>query len=212
VASEPPYSRHGDAVETDDAPRTYTLRGSERENLLQIAHRELGEWRLWRDIADENGLVDPLDLAGVEQPEESRLVIPFDVVAGGSGTEDEDLTTDLGHSITLEGATPELDGEATLTIEDTAVDEFEMTLTAPDGSTAGAAVAVSKSDFFDVDGEAITRRFVLRSENDRFAVDIELDIDLWLILWLRRCLPLYLSSSPARAELLVPEPELDEGR
>ncbi|MDZ7703367.1 MAG: hypothetical protein U5L04_02655 [Trueperaceae bacterium] len=180
--------------------------------MLQIAHRQLGEWRLWREIADENELVDPLDLSGRNHDSPSELVIPFEVVSGGSGTENENLTSELGPSIVIKGATPELEGAATLYISDTDWLEFELTFEAPDGSTAGAAVGVTESDFKDVDGEPVDRGFTLFSDNDRYTVDITLDLDLWLILWLRRCLPLYLDASASRAELLVPDPELDEGR
>jgi hypothetical protein len=208
LASESPYTRHGRAVEGEQAPTRHQLNGSPRQNLLQIAHRELGEWRQWRSIAEENGMVDPLDLAGVEHADESRLVVPFELV-DGSGQEDEDLTEELGPSIRVHGATPEMSGTGALTVTDTNLGEFELMLTAPDGSTAGAAVAISETDFEDVDGEPVSRRLVLTSKGDRYFVDLSIDIDLWLILWLMRDTPIYFDPTAARAELLVPELELE---
>lgn len=208
MASESPYTRHGRTKEGERKKKRHPLNGSPRQNLLQIAHLELGEWRDWRDIAEENELTDPIDLAGAEHGDDSELIMSFELV-DGSGSEDENLTDELGHSITVHGATPEMSGTGTLTVSDTAMGEYELTLTAPDGSVAGTAVSVKDADFKDADGEGASRRFLLRADGDRYFVDLTLDADLWLILWLRRETPIYFDPSAGRAELLVPEPSLE---
>lgn len=53
-----PYERYGEAVpQTDAALREHVF--AEGDTLPGLAHRYLGDWRLWRVIAERSGVVDP---------------------------------------------------------------------------------------------------------------------------------------------------------
>jgi|SRR5690554_1370065 len=211
MASESPYTRYGQSVEGDRAPTRHALTNSQRESLLQVAHRRLGEWRFWRSIAVHNDLVDPMDLAGHKHAVLSELIIPFELVGGG-GSAPENLTEDLGQMINLMGASFDLAGTGYLVVNDIDDGVYELAFQAPGDALSGAPVTVSEADFEDVDGASIEHRFVLYSVGARYAVDIAINIDLWLILWLTRVTPIQFEPTTTRAELLIPEPELAQGR
>lgn len=211
ASSEPPFDRHGEAAPSEDAPLEHELSGSPRELLFQVAHRRLDEWRQWRRIAEETALVDPLDLNGRNHVD-SPLIVPFELDADPTKSEDEDLTGELGFSVAVHTATGELEGEGLLEVTDTAYEEYEVTWTPPGGSTAGPAVTLTAADLHDVDGGEATPTVVLRSDDSRYYLELELRHDWWMVLWLRRKLPFYLDPDVARYTVLVPDIELPAGR
>lgn len=209
--SESPYDRHGAPVSGDDAPAEHELSGSPRELLFQIAHRHLGEWREWRRIAEETGVVDPLDLYGGGQVD-SPLIVPFELDADPTATEDEDLTDELGFKLDVVSGTGELEGEGKLEVTDTDYEAYELTFTAPGDATAGPAQPVDYGRLHDVNGAEATPEIRLPSEGYRYTLQVELDHKLWLVLWLRRELPVYLDPEILRYTVLVPDVELPRGR
>jgi nucleoid-associated protein YgaU len=53
-----PFERHGEYVPLDDALLTQHV-FSQGDTLSGLAHRHYDDWRLWRIIADRNGVKDP---------------------------------------------------------------------------------------------------------------------------------------------------------
>jgi len=217
MPSESPFTRHGRSVEGERAPKIHALTGSPRESLLQIAHREMGEWRDWRTIARANGLIDPVDPYGHAHQAATSFIAPFERI-DGAGSEDEDLTAQLGHGLTLHAATPELSGVGYLVVSDVSSGEYTVSFKAPGDASAGASQSVTDADFigeYDAGlGEyaQLEPRTALQSDGGRYVVEVSFDIDAWLILWLMREAPITFNPQPAQHELLIPEPELDQGR
>lgn len=68
--SIPPFERFGKfSPQTDANLVEHVFNAS--ETITGIAHRRLGDWRLWRLIADRNGIVDVRQIAPG-----TRLLIP----------------------------------------------------------------------------------------------------------------------------------------
>lgn len=62
MRSVSPYERFGEVSPVADAFLTvHTLDAS--ETITGLAHRYYGDWRLWRLIADRNGIVDARRIA-----------------------------------------------------------------------------------------------------------------------------------------------------
>lgn len=200
-ASESPYDRLGRMVELDRRQRV-ELHGGPRQTVWSIAHRTLGEWRRWADIAELNALEDPLDLLGRRHPADTSLM-----TAEGDNTSD-----DTGVVIELLAATPELAGDAFVEVEDVEPGVFELRLRAPGDEVGGSAVVLRESDFFDERGEARRVRRTLYSVAERFAVFIDLDIDALLMLWLFRPMALRCTPEATRTELVMPGRDLPAGR
>lgn len=211
MASESPYNRHGRSVDGDRAPRRYTLNASPRESLLQIAHRELGEWRDWREIARANGIIDPVIPHGFEHDVDQHFIVPFELI-DGTGMTEEDLTHDLGQGFSLHAATPELQGRGAIVVSDVAMGEYQMQFQAPGDAAPGVPERITDADFFGVDQNEVLRRVRLASVGARYLIEVSLSIDAWLIFWLMRETPIHFRPTAARTELLIPEPALDQGR
>jgi len=65
-----PFQRYGEpSPEPDAYLEERVFRAG--DTLTGIAHREYGDWRLWRAIADRNGIVDARTI-----PIGTRLLIP----------------------------------------------------------------------------------------------------------------------------------------
>ncbi len=57
MRSESPYERFGEfSPVTDVFLAVHTVNAT--ETITGIAHRHYGDWRLWREIAERNGLID----------------------------------------------------------------------------------------------------------------------------------------------------------
>jgi nucleoid-associated protein YgaU len=57
VRSRSPFEMYGESVpQTDAALREHLF--VEGDTLTHLAHLYLGDWQLWRTIADRNGVVD----------------------------------------------------------------------------------------------------------------------------------------------------------
>lgn len=201
TASESPYDRLGRMVELDRRQRV-ELHGGPRQTVWSIAHRALGEWRRWADIAELNALEDVFDLLGREHPGDTALI-----------TEEGDNTSeDTGVVIELLTATPELAGDAFIDVEDVEPGVFELRLRAPGESEGGEAIVLRETDFFDDDGDPKRVRRTLTSAAERFAVFIDLDIDALLMVWLFRPMALRCTPEATRTELVMPGRELPGGR
>lgn len=200
-ASESPFNRLGRAVETDRLQRV-ELHGGPRQTAWSIAHRELGEWRRWADIAELNALEDVFDLLGREHPGQTSLIT----------SEGDDTSDDTGIVVELLTATPELAGDAFIDVEDVEPGVFELRLRAPGEDAGGEVAVVREADFFDGQGDSVRVRRTLRSAAERFAVFIDLDIDALLMLWLFRPLALRCAPEATRTELVMPGRELRAGR
>lgn len=60
--STPPYERFGIATPTEDARlKLHVFKRGDR--LTQLAEKYLGDWMLWRLIADRNKITDPRQIA-----------------------------------------------------------------------------------------------------------------------------------------------------
>jgi len=206
VASESPYDRLGESTGGERLRRRRAI--SDALTIFRLAHEGLGEWRDWRDVAELGGVDDPMDLRGMAHP--PTLSATLDVeLAAGQGASTEDLSADLGQTIGLEWATPELQGKGELLVTDTGEANFALALRAPGDDAIGDKVDVSLADFRDVDGEPVVQRALLMSASGRYAVDVELTLDMWLVLWLARCVDVAFVPEPTRDELEIPGPVLE---
>lgn len=195
----------------DDAPLEYQLSGSPRELLFQVAHRELGEWREWRRIAEETGIDDPLDLYGGDH-QNSPLIMPFELAADPTKSEDENLTEELGFELNVVSGTGELEGEGKLEVTDTGFEAYEVSFTAPGDTQSGPGQAVDDALLHDVDDGEATPVVRLPSAGQRHTLQVELRHDVWIVMWLRRKIPVYLDPDASRYTVLVPDVQLPSGR
>jgi hypothetical protein len=199
--SESPFDRLG--ARADSRPqRARALTGG--ETAFRLAHEELGEWRVWRELLEFNAIDDPFDLQGRTHSSAERMTVEFGLVEG-DGADDVDLAAELGQGVRLVWATPELEGRGELLVTDTAFGAYTLAFRAPGEDAAGAALAVVDADLEEADGSARAWRGLLTSQSGRYAVDLEVSPEAWLILWLARCVPVVFAPERARSELLVPE-------
>ena len=72
-----PYERHG---ELNPEPEAYTQEYIFRDGdtITGVAHRFYSDWRLWKEIADKNAIVDVRTIAPG-----TRLLIPERVLESG---------------------------------------------------------------------------------------------------------------------------------
>jgi nucleoid-associated protein YgaU len=70
MKSASPYERFGEVAPASDAFLAVHVVDAS-ETITGIAHRRLGDWRLWRLIADRNRIVDARQIAPG-----TRLLIP----------------------------------------------------------------------------------------------------------------------------------------
>jgi len=223
--SESPYSRNARADETvQQRRRLYEITGT--EHVFWVAHATVGEWREWRRVCETNAIDDPLNLRGFPSRQLSQPILQRFPLADGSGFEDENLTTDLGQSYDLEYLAPELQGTGYLWVQDVAPispdpavappgEHFQLAFQAPGDAAQGVWVDLKLSLFKGPNGDtSVTQRTLLFSESGEYAVDIELNIDTFLIAWLMRCMPLTFQplGNETRAWLTVPTLELPRGR
>jgi hypothetical protein len=69
----------------------------------------------------------------------------------------------------------------------------------------GEAVALTDASWENVDdGDPVAPRVLLESDGARFAVDLEISRDLWLILWLGRTTPVTFAPRLTQDELTLP--------
>ncbi|MFB6374479.1 MAG: hypothetical protein ABEN55_15475 [Bradymonadaceae bacterium] len=212
MASESPFDRHGGPADPtqQEGPETHQLSGSQRETLLQIAHQHLGEWREWRRVAETSELEDAVDLFDRTHVD-SPVVVPFELDQSPTTTEDENLTDELGVELVVHSASPELDGEGLLEVTDVGWEAYEVTFQPP-SNRPGASTTLAAEDLHDVDGAERTPRLKLTAEQERYYLEIEITHRLWMVLWLRRELPIQLDPRIGRHTLVVPDAALPAGR
>ena len=201
MSSESPFDRLG--ARALDAPRrARTIKGG--ENPLGLAHAELGEWRAWRELLDFNAVADPFDLTDATHSSAPRLLIESALVDTG-GIEDVDLAAEIGVGASVVWASPELSGRGELEVTDSAPGSYTLAFRAPGEGVAGAPLKVTDADLVEADGSARSWRGLLMSASGRYALDLGVTPDAWLVLWLARCAPIDFAPTPARSELLIPE-------
>ena len=202
MRSDSPYDRLGATVETALERKRATIIGD--ASIFYQAHRGLGEWREWRGILDETEDTPPWDLRARDQTPSKQLLRDFETI-DGLGVEGENLTTDTGIPLELTFASPELSGEGELIVEDAALGEYTLAFKAPGDTVEGEAVALTDASWENVDdGDPVAPRVLLESDGARFAVDLEISRDLWLILWLGRTTPVTFAPLLTQDELTLP--------
>jgi hypothetical protein len=208
--TDSPTDRHGASTDRDDGPQGHRLHGSERENALTVAASELGAWRRWRAVADTTGLEDPLELRGRDQPD-SPIIVPFEDL-DGAGELDENLTDELGADLTIRSASPSLDGEGVLSIQDMSPGTYTVTFKPPGAQWSSSPVWLDESELHDVDGAEATPVLAFHSHNDRYHLELEATHRSFIILWLRRELPIRFRPDAERFKVWAPDTELADGR
>lgn len=200
--SESPYDRLGQLGENSTQPRQYTLRFG--QNPFVIAHEVTGEWRDWRDILVESQVDDPFDLMGVSNPTTS---MHYDVsTVDLMGVESVDFSADLGLPVVLSAASPELDGRGVLKVEDIDDETFELSFAAPGSDVFGEPTSVELARFTGVDGQQnLTQGVQVLDASGRYVLCVELNLDVWLVLWMARTMDVLFFPTPTRKVLLIPE-------
>lgn len=215
VPSESPLERNG--AQVLDEPRVELWPLSRGAHIYQITHTTLGEWRLWRAVAEANGVIDPLDLEAAPLLSDLEGVpapapFPFPSVPEGGAPVEVNLSalTELGVGPEVLDASPEMRGTVYLQVEDVAFGEYEVSARHADDAEWGAPVALLESAFEGaVDTE--TREVVLYlSGATGGLLVIRLTLDAWLALWLARYWPLEIIADDARAVVALAVP-LDAG-
>lgn len=202
MPSESPFDRHGRPVENDPQQVRVPLYGGRYENAFTVAHRAVGEWRMHRALVDSTGADDPLELRGLTDDGVGRMLI-----CDG----DVDITDELGLEVTILGRSPELRGYGMVAIDDVAPDVFEVSLQLEGEDPGETVVTLTSERFAAPDGDGgLPVGLVLRSEDDRHWLHIEIDGDIWTCMWLHRAMPVYFDVRPTRFEAVVPALELGE--
>lgn len=203
MASESPFDRHGRPIEDDPQQVRVPLYGGAYENAFTAAHRGVGEWRMHRALVEATGADDPLELRGLTDDGVGRLII-----CDG----DVDLTDELGLYAVIRGRSPELQGSANVWVEDIDVDVFEVSLQLDDEGNGEDPVTITSGRFSAPDGDeaGVLVGLVLKSEDGRHWLHIEIDSDIWTCMWLHRAMPVHLTVRPTRFEAVVPALELGE--
>lgn len=215
VASESPLERNG--AQVLDEPRVALWPLSRGAHIYQITHLTTGEWRLWRAVAEANGVTDPLDLEAaplVEALEGVPAPAPFafpSVPEGGADVEvDLSALTELGVGPEVVDASPEMRGVVYLQVEDVAFGEYTVAARHADEAEWGQPVTLLERQFEGaVDTETREVVLYLTGATGGLLV-IKLTLDAWLALWLARYWPLEILADDARgvAALAIP---LDAG-
>jgi hypothetical protein len=194
MASESPLTKAGVIDAEALERRTVDLFGTSREHLLSVAHRFAGEWRKWREVAEESDLEDPFAVgAGVGIVTAVPPLVPVPIeppVLDIVTIEGDNLTEELGIGIVFVATTFAPGSTLTLVVADIDLDSFTLTLD-PDGiPTPIEAVDITET-LFNVHLET--------TGGD--SLDIQLDANSWLLLWLMRSVDVSLSAD------VVPVPE-----
>lgn len=203
MASESPFDRHGRPVEDDPQMQRVPLYGGRYENAFTVAHRAVGEWRMHRALVQSTDADDPLELRALTDDGVGRMVI----LDG-----DVDLGEELGLHATIRGRSPELQGQAIVFVEDVDVDVFEVSLKLEGEGAGEHPVTITSGRFAAPDGnpDGVVVGLVLRSEDDRYWLHLEIDSDIWTCMWLHREMPVHLTVVPTNFEAVVPALELGE--
>lgn len=192
MANEAPFDLLGVLVDEPRAERTIPLYGGEYENAFTVASRAFGEWRNWRELLENNGIADPLDLQEVQTKTEGVLTTDEGV----------DLTAELGVPLRVLSASEGTTGDVTLVVEDVAQGEFTLQVELTPGAP-GPPVTLLESALL-----VGNTRVVLEGAGGSGFVQIEFDIDTWLVLWLARCITLTIQVEPTRFQVTVPTQSL----
>ena len=204
MPSESPYDRLGTSSATTRAPRSVPI--EQGDTPFALAHRATGEWRDWRGVLDETDAL-PFDVVDFDHTLSSRLRWAFSTEQGGEGV--EDLTTDTGVAYRFEYLTPELEGVGHLIIEDTNIGAYTIAFQAPGDEVPGDARALTDADWTDeATGEDKDVRVYLKSQSGRYAIDLGISRDLWLMLWLERCPEIRFAPVPQRTDAQAPGVDL----
>ena len=204
MSNESPYTRFGRKLDVETDGHRHELRP--RDNLLTLAGRYLGEWRLWREILKRNTITNPFDLDGSALGTTAGSpAYEYERLEAGAEPELVDVTEEFGISVIVNDCAPGQSGHATLEIVDVDVDVFELRVNDPAGGGTGEAVTIRAGDFYDPGGTPRNVGALLRAASSWW-VALELTPDAFFILWTHRSLLFDVSRAleTGRGELLVP--------
>lgn len=198
--SESPYDRQGRPIRNLPRQRRVNLVGNRWENAFTLAHRGVGEWRLWRSLCDLNGIDDPLEMRNGQAAPSGGLVSLDGQI---------DFSEDLGLNVGVVWHSQGIGNFARIEVTDVAVGVFEVRLRK--NGELGPPAVVLEADFFDVSGTAQAQRIRLESADAVDWIDLRVDIDAWLVIWMARDILIGLDftrGEHSRTAVLVPAAEL----
>jgi hypothetical protein len=160
----------------------------------------VGEWRLWRSLCDLNGIDDPLEMRnGQAAPSGGFVSLDGQI----------DFSEDLGLNVGVVWHSQGIGNFARIEVTDVAVGVFEVRVRK--NGELGPPSVVLEEDFFDASGTAQAQRIRLESANAVDWIDLRVDIDAWLVIWMAREILIALDftrGEHSRTAVLVPAAEL----
>lgn len=198
--SESPYDRLGRPTGRLPRQRRVELVGNRWENAFTVAHRGVGEWRLWRQLCDLNGVDDPLELRDAQAAPVGRLVSTDGQI---------DFSNDLGITVEVVWHSQGIGSFAQVEIEDIALGVFELRLRKAGQLGPATTVNLIDGSIQSLDGNTI--RFRLHSADAVDWIDLRVDADAWLVIWMAREILIGLDftrGTHSRTSVLVPAVEL----
>lgn len=188
MPSESPFERLGRLTSRPRAEKRVRLYGGKYENAFTVAHRAFGEWRAWRDLCENNDVLDPLDLRASELEADGAFVIEDGLV---------NLTTRLGVELDIIAASETFPEGAEIVIDGVSETQYNIfiRIDGADGPPTTLSFATISQG-----GEQTTRAL---GPNGEF-LDLRYDGDAFLVAWLMRCVPVAARSRPTVYELVAP--------
>lgn len=177
------------------------------ETIFLLAHRELGSWQRWREIADMNAMdaLDPLIDLSDDTPRPATLGTQGEILETGLDVP-IDLSEDTGITATVHAISGQVWGTGNLRITEH-LDELDkpyfMIAFAIHGEAHGEAQRLDYADMEDPFGEPVTRKFYLDTLDARAIIELELDHDVLLMCFFAQEEGLDFTLSPAAGRTLT---------
>lgn len=204
--SESPYYRHGAA--RDGAPlreRAIEIPDSPYTTPMAVAHRGLGEWRLWRSVLEANGVTNPWDLPGMAQAGPIESATAQEDLIGVDPLSELDALPELAYRSS--GAPWLLQVRVVDTAEGHAISARVLSgsLAEPTGAAGYGPATLLPPE--RVTGETVTLTVRVPTTWDSGVLEtVELTVTSagWLVLFLSRSLLFQLALAPSRDSLILP--------
>lgn len=190
MASEAPFEKLGQPLETDPPNRSVSVRPSPNETPFSIAHRGMGEWRSWRDVLELNEITDPFNVS--ERAQRGSIT----AAADPADLDDLDALAEFGLEHDWVHVSSEAPQAFSLYVSDTSAG-FEITASLPGGSSGDVYTlipeGVDEQDFVE---------FSAYVEDE--VVDVRMSSAAWLVFWFHRTLHLSSGIAPTRNLAILP--------
>lgn len=216
MTNESPYEALGRKQDTNRV-RSAIIRTYGEESLYGLAARGLGEWRDWRDLAEQNELADPFNVTDRQAENDSPIAVVFDFPVSDSTT-GETCEIDIGArnpgpqpTLFVQGPTAPSEVILWVTERDVSgAQVFDYQLESDSGEL-GPATRITRDDFNNVLGDATEIVIAVRA-SDGGALVMTLNIDTHFVFWFASKTPLRPASSRASDGLVLPPLALPTGR